>query len=143
MRVTTHTDYALRTLIFVACYPERRITTHDVAAAYDISVNHLLKIVNQLGSLGYLNVARGHGGGLTLGRDARKISIGDVTRDFEPDLDLVECFDPQADRCTISKSCRLKSVLGDALDAFFAVLDDHTLADIVARRATALRRLLD
>ena len=53
-------------------------------------------------------------------------------RESETDFRLVECFDPGSDTCTLTPDCRLKGVLGKALKAYFAELDQVTLADIAA-----------
>ena len=143
MRITAQTDFALRTLLYLACHDDRRVTTGEVAEAYDISLNHLLKVVRRLAQLGYVEATRGRDGGLTLARPLEDVRVGAIVRDFEPDLDLVECFDPDRDLCVISPVCGLKSALGKALDAFLAELDAVTLAQLATeRRQRSLRRHL-
>jgi len=143
MRITTHTDYALRTLLFLATHADRRVTTGEIARAYDISSHHLLKVVHRLGHLGYVETTRGRDGGLALARPLDEIRVGRLVREFEPDLDLVECFDSERDACVISPACGLKSALRRALDAFLAELDGVTLAVLAGeRRRRGLRRHL-
>lgn len=141
MRLTLHTDYALRLLTYLALKPNDVATIRDVAETYGISRNHLVKIADGLRHAGFIDTQRGRGGGLRLARPAHAIGIGAVVRAMEEDLDLVECFDPQTDRCRIGPSCRLKHLLHEALDAWMAVLDKATLADLV-ERPKPLRRLL-
>ena len=140
MRLTRHTDYSLRVLMFLAVSPQRFGTITQIAEAYGISRNHLMKVVQALGQKGYLETTRGKGGGLALKTAPEQINIGQVVRDMEADLDLVECFGP-ADRCAITPGCRLRQVLIDALDAFLDVLDRRTLADL-AEAPEPLVRLL-
>ena len=141
MRLTLHTDYALRLLMHLAVTPDRLATISEVAEAFAISRNHLVKVAHGLGQAGFIETLRGRGGGLRLARAPQDIVVGDVVRVMEEDFRIVECFDPAANTCRISPACRLKGLLGDALDAWLAVLDEATLADLVARPAP-LRRLL-
>ena len=141
MRLTLHTDYALRLLMHLALAPERRVTISDVAEAFAISRNHLVKVAHELGKAGFVETVRGRGGGLRLARPAAEIAIGDVVRAMEEDFRIVECFDRGASTCCIAPACRLKRLLRDALEAWAAVLDGATLADLVERPAP-LRRLL-
>ncbi|HVJ53705.1 MAG TPA: Rrf2 family transcriptional regulator [Aliidongia sp.] len=133
MRLTLHTDYALRTLIYLGLRPDRRVSIREIAEAYGISENHLVKLVHKLGQGGMIETIRGKGGGLRLGRPAAEIGIGDVVRFTEEDLALVDCFQADGRRhCAITDACRLQLLLHDALDAFMAVLDTRTLADLLA-----------
>ncbi|VVE16645.1 HTH-type transcriptional repressor NsrR [Pandoraea capi] len=141
MRLTDHTDYSLRTLIYVAVHPDELVHVQSVADAFDIPKNHLVKIVQKLGQLGFLHTVRGRSGGIRLGRAPQRIGLGEVVRAMEPDFAMVECFHQGDNACVITSACHLRSVLGDALRAYFAVLDRYTLADLVDQPAE-LRRLL-
>ena len=134
MRLTAFTDYSLRVLMFLAAKPERRATVGEICAAFDIKVNHLTKVVHHLAKRGWLSTARGKGGGLTLALPAARIGIGRVVRDTEGQALPAECFSAEASRCAIVGHCRLKGVLAEAVEAFYAVLDRYTLADITANR---------
>jgi|SRR5690554_1103709 len=144
MRVTRYTDYALRVLMYLAVY-EQRVTIADIATRYGISKNHLMKVVQQLNQLGYVNAARGKNGGLQLGRLAEDINIGALVRHTEQDFTLVECFNSDTDTCTLTSVCRLKGIFSEALAAFLAVLDNYTLADLTPNKKhnTQLLRLLN
>ncbi|VFR20924.1 Nitrite-sensitive transcriptional repressor NsrR [plant metagenome] len=140
MKLTDYTDYSLRVLIYVAVHPGELVTIQHIADAFDIPKNHLVKVVQHLGQVGYLQTIRGRSGGIRLGRPAADINIGEVIRGTEPDFGMVECF--QADnRCVITRACGLKGVLHEALQAYFAVLDGYTLADIVQKPGTLHRML--
>lgn len=141
MRLTMHTDYALRLLMHLALAPDRLVTISEVAEAYAISRNHLVKVAHELGKEGFVEAVRGRGGGLRLARVPEQIGIGEVVRAMEEDFRIVECFDRKINACCIAPACRLKHLLADALNAWLAVLDGATLADLVARPAP-LRRLL-
>lgn len=135
MRITRYTDYSLRVLMYVALVPEGRLSTiREVAEAYDISRNHLMKVVNELTALGYLQAQRGKNGGIRLNRPAEEINVGELVRHMEASLALVECFGSD-NHCTITPLCQLKHALANAMEAFFSTLDDYTLADLLPRRS--------
>jgi len=140
MRLTLFTDYTLRALIYLAVQPDRLVTIGDIAEAYGISTNHLMKVVHQLATAGDVVTVRGQHGGLRLGRAAQDINLGAVVRRTEAEFAIVPCFGSEQD-CAIRPECVLAGVLDDALRAFLAVLDGRTLADLVAPRA-ALAQLL-
>ena len=134
MRLTTFTDYSLRVLIFLAARPGRRATIAEISAAYEISENHLTKVVHFLGKAGWLTNVRGKGGGLELAMAPEAIGLGDVVRHAEGTDVPAECFEEEGGHCAITRICRLRGVFGEALGAFHAVLDKYTLADLVGNR---------
>lgn len=131
MRLSLFSDYSLRVLMYAAGKSDH-FSISEVAGAYRISRNHLVKIINQLARLGYLETRRGRGGGICLGRPAAEIRLGDVVRQTEGTDSLVECFDPSTNTCAIHHHCLLKSALARAQDAFYDSLNQHTLADLAA-----------
>jgi len=141
MRLTTFTDYSLRVLIYVAAQRERRATIADVAHAFGISANHLTKVVHFLGKQGFLANVRGRGGGLELAVRASRINVGAVVRSAEGASVPVECFDAATNKCVISRACGLRRVLADAMRAFYAILAQYTLEDLV-RDDAPLARIL-
>jgi Rrf2 family transcriptional regulator, nitric oxide-sensitive transcriptional repressor len=144
MKLTSFTDYSLRVLIFLAAEPGRRATIAEIASVFDIKQNHLTKVVHFLGRQGFVETLRGKGGGLMLAMAPEDIVVGHVVRQTEG-VDLpAECFDPANNTCRISRICRLRGVLKRATQAFYAVLDDCTLADLVHNdRALAKMLQLD
>jgi Rrf2 family nitric oxide-sensitive transcriptional repressor len=132
--LTTYTDYALRVLIRLALRPDDLTTISEIAQAYGISEHHLMKVVHQLGTAGYIETVRGHGGGLRLAQKPPDIIVGHVVRLTEPDLGLVECFRTPG-VCAIEPACVLSKALGEALSAFLHVLDGYTLADLIEKPA--------
>ena len=141
MRLTTFTDYSLRVLIFVAAHPERRATIAQIAQAFDISENHLTKVVHFLGKSGFLLNSRGRGGGLRLAKPADRINIGDVVLKAEGAPAPAECFERESNHCVMTVPCRLRGVLADAVRAFNEVLAQYTLADLVQNRAAIVKVL--
>ena len=140
MQLTTHTDYALRLLIYLAIAPAgRSATVQDAASRYGISANHMARVAQTLVQLGYIHSRRGRGGGLELAHAPGTLRLGRLVRETE-NLQLLECFGP-ASSCPIEPSCQLKRVLSRAQEAFLEVLDEFTLADITTGRA-GLNRLL-
>lgn len=143
MRLTLHTDFALRLLMYLALEPDRLQTIEAIAARYRISRNHLMKVAQTLVQAGVVDSIRGRGGGLRLARAPEAINVGAVVRATEDGFALVECFDPKGD-CIITPACSLRGPLEQALSAFLAVLDRYTLADLVKNPGSlrGMRRLL-
>lgn len=141
MRLTVYADYSLRVLTYVGLKEPNLSTVKEISESYAISRNHLMKVVHQLGLLGYLESVRGRNGGVRLALPPSDINIGAVIRQVENDLALVECFDAGASRCRIEPACMLKPILGEALAAFFSVVDGYTVQDLIAPHRR-LERLL-
>lgn len=135
MRLTLHTDYALRLLVYVATCSDSTCTTCDVAEAYGLSRDHLIKVAQTLRDLNLITTTRGRAGGIHLAMSPDKINIGALVRATEEDLFLAECMQSQGRICAISPACKLKGMLHEALAAFLAVLDKYTLADILRNRS--------
>lgn len=131
MQLTRFTDYSLRVLIYLGLHQAQLSTIGEIAKNYDISENHLMKVVHALAGHGYIETVRGKGGGMRLSRDPAMINIGDVVRDTEENLDIVECFNPANQACPLLPACALKSVLSEARKSFLATLDRYTLADLI------------
>jgi Rrf2 family transcriptional regulator, nitric oxide-sensitive transcriptional repressor len=132
MQLTKFSDYALRVLMYVHAAGGRHVTIEEMAAAYRVSRAHLMKVVNSLTRAGYLTALRGRSGGLVLARPAEDIRLGEVVRTTEPAFAIVECFSAN-NQCVVTGRCRLARVLDQALRAFLAVLDQHTLASVALR----------
>ncbi|WP_201607348.1 Rrf2 family transcriptional regulator [Psychrobacter okhotskensis] len=162
MRLTNYSDYALRSLIYLAVKPDQYSLANisDIANSYNISKSHLTKIIHQLGQLGYIDSVRGKNGGIRLACAPKDINLGVLIKQIEPDFALVECFAthlPNGERqahakglpitlidesaptskvgCVISPVCQLKGVFFEALTAFIAVLERYTLADVMNNEA--------
>lgn len=140
MRMTFHTDYALRMLIYAALHPDGVCTVSEVADAYGLSRHHLLKVALTLRNLGIIETTRGRHGGIRLAMKPDRINVGALVRSTEQDFSLVECM-PGGGSCRISPACKLRDMFAEALDAYLATLDKYTLADVVRNRG-ALRPLL-
>ena len=132
MRLTLHTDLALRLLMLLALEPNELHTIEEVARRYHVSRNHLMKVAQTLVQKGFVESLRGRGGGLKLAVPADRINLGAVVRTTEDSLALVECFDTERNTCVVASACGLRGPLQDALAAFFEVLDRYSLADLVA-----------
>ena len=141
MQLTKYSDYSLRALIYLGLNDHRRCTIREIADAYGISENHLMKLIHQLGQEGFITTTRGKNGGLQLAMPADEINLGEVFRATEGNFNLVECFARREhNTCPIAGPCALTPVLEEALDAFLGVLDRHTLADLL-KPAPALKRI--
>lgn len=139
MQLTSFTDYGLRALIYMASLPTDKMTNiSQVSEVYGVSRNHMVKIINQLGRVGFVTAVRGKNGGIRLGKPAETIRLGDVVRALEP-LSLVNC---SSDFCHITPACRLKQVLHKGVQNFLEELDNHTLADMVVDNPSLYKLLL-
>lgn len=141
MQLTKFSDYALRVLMYAQAADDRLVTIEEMATSYGVSRAHLMKVVNALTRAGFLTALRGRTGGVRLARPADSIRLGDVVRATEPDFHIVECF-ATGTHCVISGCCRLPGVMAEAVSAFLAALDGHTLASI-ALRPKDFRRILE
>lgn len=133
MQLTLFTDYSLRTLMYVSQQKGRLCTAKEVAEYYDISRNHLVKVVHNLSQLGYIESVKGKNGGIRLTSKPEKVNLRDLVVKLEPNLTLVECFDKKTNMCAATKACGLKHILHEALDAFLQTLSKYTLADTVSK----------
>ncbi|MDQ5878286.1 MAG: Rrf2 family transcriptional regulator, nitric oxide-sensitive transcriptional repressor [Pseudomonadota bacterium] len=141
MYITQHTDYALRALIYLGTNADRLVTIQEISERFDVSRNHLMKVVNALIRAGFVEGVRGKGGGLRLARVPREIVVGAVVREMEPGMDLVECFGSGC-QCILDPSCKLKVILSNALAAFLKVLDDMSLADLLGKSERTILKFL-
>lgn len=130
MRLNAQTDYSLRILMYLAAKRGEAATIQEVSTKLGLSQTHMMRIAAKLAGSGLVLATRGRAGGLTLGMDARRITVEDVVRAIEPDFALVECLGHSERTCSIEPACRLKGVLAGALAAFFAELRAVTLADL-------------
>ncbi|MFP7494491.1 Rrf2 family transcriptional regulator [Terribacillus saccharophilus] len=142
MRLTMYTDFSLRILLYLGTKERDELATiQEIATAYNISKNHLMKVAHELRQAGYIEAVRGRSGGIKLARDPEDINIGAVVRQMEDDFHLVECFNRENNTCPIASVCGLRGVLGKALHAYLQVLDAYTLKDMLGNAAD-LRMLL-
>lgn len=131
MKLTSFTDYSIRLLMYVAINKDDLVSVKEVAGVFNISKNHLMKIVHELGKEGYLETVRGKNGGFRIGKPPKDINMGKLVRFTEDDLNVVECFNEETNNCKIVNHCMFAGVLQMALDAFFDVLDGHNLDDLI------------
>ncbi|OOF01878.1 MULTISPECIES: nitric oxide-sensing transcriptional repressor NsrR [Salinivibrio] len=128
MQLTSFTDYGLRTLIFLASLPEGELTNiTEVTRLFGVSRNHMVKVINRLGQLEYIQTVRGKNGGIRLLQAPTAITVGQVVRDLEP-LELVNC---SVEFCHITPACRLKDRLAKAKQAFLNELDTCTIDALI------------
>ena len=131
MQLTQFTDYGLRSLMYLAAQPDKLCSVREIAEHYAISRNHLVKVVHRLAQLGYITSSKGKGGGIRLACKSEELRLGDIVLALEPNMYLVECFNREANTCTVVSACKLKHFLADASKVFINTLDQHTLDDVV------------
>ena len=139
MHLTRFSDNALRCLMLLALEQERAVPVPEVAARMRISYEQLVKIVQKLVALGYVETVRGRHGGVRLVVDPASLQIGTLIRQVEENFALVDCFDATRSTCPIIPACRLAGALDEALAAFFKVLDKRTLDDVLKPRRELVR----
>ncbi len=138
MRLTTMTDYAVRLLIYLGQHPDRLCTISEITECYGISQSHLMKVTSRLGRAGWITTIRGKHGGIRLGHPPQDIPLGNVIRDMENDLNLVECLgDTQT--CILIGHCTLPRILTEALQKFMDHLNQYSLADLLENTATPFK----
>lgn len=132
MQLTRFADLGLRVLMYLT--QERAqvpVTNAEIASQFQVPHNHVIKVVNKLGKLGWVETQRGRGGGLRLAVSAESLRLGDVLRGLEPTHSLVDCDTPP---CVLRQRCSVKSALDQALAAFYLSLNEHTLAALCRNR---------
>lgn len=139
--MTQFSNFAIRVLMYAALKDNGLSAVPEMARAYGASYDHLKKVAAELCRLGYLETVRGRAGGFRLKKPPDEIGIGEVIRQTEGEVILVECFDPASNTCPLPGACQLQIALQEALAAFFAALDRYTLADLM-RRPDQLSTLL-
>ncbi len=142
MQLTQYTDYSLRVLIYLSQKTKGELATiTEIADFYGISRNHLVKVVHNLATFGFIQTTRGKNGGMCLARPATEIGIGDVVRQTEPNLDIAECFNKESNSCVISPICTLKTILGDARTSFMQTLDRYTIANAMSMQSGLAKKI--
>ncbi|MBB3595784.1 Rrf2 family nitric oxide-sensitive transcriptional repressor [Rhizobium sp. BK529] len=129
MKLTLYTDYAIRTMIYLGSQEAEICSIKEVAEAYEISQNHLMKVVQDLARAGFVESIRGRNGGIRLGRPAASINLGDLLRHTESLDDILECSS-----CSIRGGCGMPPILQEATAAFIGVFDRYSVADIIKRK---------
>ncbi len=129
MQLTNFTDYGLRCLMYLTAYQDKLSTVKEIAEYYDISRNHLIKVVHRLSQLKLIESTKGKGGGIRLADNMEKLRLGDIIKMLESNMNLVECFNYENNTCKIAKTCQLRHYLYEAGQSFINVLNKYTLAD--------------
>lgn len=129
MQLTSFTDYGLRSLIYLASKPKEICSVREIAEYYNISLNHLVKVIHKLVQLEYINSSKGKGGGIKLRVSPSSIKLGDIIEKLEPNMDIVECFNKNTNTCRITNSCQFKHFIKEANRAFLKTLNNYTLED--------------
>lgn len=135
MQLTRFTDYGLRTLMYLAAHPHTLSSVKEISEYYNISRNHLVKVVHRLSQLGYIETSKGKGGGIKIIKESKDLRLGDLITCLEPNMDTVECFDADTNTCLITESCQLKHYLFEATQNFMCTMNKYTLADTIKDKA--------
>lgn len=133
MRLTLFTDYSLRTLMYLSQYQDKMCTAREIAEKYDISLNHMVKVVHKLSQLGFIYSMKGKNGGIKLNLPPEKINLWELIQKLEPDFTIVECFNSDHNTCRIVSACGLKVIFQEAMQSFAKTLSKYSLADALAK----------
>ncbi|MBK2125261.1 Rrf2 family transcriptional regulator [Fangia hongkongensis] len=134
MQLTQFTDYALRTLIYLAQHQDRRCTAKEISSFFNISHNHMIKVVHHLSKCNFIVSIKGKNGGLLLQEDVKSLDLATIIKALEPNFNIAECFNSLKNNCIITPQCKLKNVLNKALSSFMRELANYTLSDILINR---------
>ncbi|WP_018691004.1 Rrf2 family transcriptional regulator [Algicola sagamiensis] len=138
MQLSKHTDYSLRVLMYLGCHPNDQLAkVSDISARYDISQNHLVKVVHRLGKLGYVQTIRGKNGGIRLQRAPGSINLGQLVIDMEATVTPINC---QQEGCILTGMCHLKPILDEAMNAFLDTMRQYSLADLMKNSPQLIQR---
>lgn len=141
MRLTSFTNYALRSLQLAALRDPALVRVDEVARIHRLSRSHVVKIVHELGKANLLETFRGRNGGFRLARPAEEITVGEVVRLTEGPFHVVECLDPATNSCALIGACRLTGLFHRATSAFLGELDKMTIAEIAGNRDALMARI--
>lgn len=136
MRLTKRTNIAMRVLMYCAVHADRMVIKSEISDVCNISQNHLAQVIHRLALSGFLKTHRGRNGGMTLGRAASSIRVGDVFRATESEVPITECFADALNTCPLIGACRLRGAIAAAVEAFYGTLDDVTLSDLICDNAS-------
>ncbi|WP_034587494.1 MULTISPECIES: Rrf2 family transcriptional regulator [Acinetobacter] len=128
MQLNKFTDYALRILMYIAQPKEVPYNIAELANELQVSENHAMKIVHFMAKQDWLITTRGRGGGIRLNPLTLKIPLGQIVRVLQQDSQVVECNTPP---CVLRSNCGLKGILDNAVEQFYASLDQYSLSDVV------------
>lgn len=134
MQLTSFTDYGIRVLMYLATQPEQISSVKEIAEYYNISRNHLAKIIHRLSQLGYINTSKGKGGGIQISKGIEKLNLGEIIIALEPNFNIVECFDAQNNTCRITNSCQFKHYISEARENFINTMNKYTLGDTIQNK---------
>ncbi|MCO5113269.1 MAG: Rrf2 family transcriptional regulator [Bdellovibrionaceae bacterium] len=129
MRLTDHTDYSFRVLMYLN-QKKQPATLNELSEKLDVSKNNLIKVSNQLAKLGYITTTRGRTGGLVINEDTGSRTLKEILLETEESFHLAGCFKSNRCDCSFVKNCLLKQSLKKALDSFLNSLAEKTLNDI-------------
>lgn len=138
MHLTRFTDYSIKVLSHLATHPEQRVTIRQISDIYNISRNHLMKVVSFLSSHDYVDSQRGPGGGIQLKKPATEINLADIVVDAEGDLSMLDCMREHPARVSASDR-QLRSIMTQALEAFIETLGAYSLADLATPEPSGRR----
>ena len=141
MRLTLYSDYSLRVLMYLALKGKDKSTISEISDSYNISKEHLRKVVHNLSKEGYLKTNTGRTGGLLLAKPASEIVVGEIVRMTEEDFKIVECFEPVTNHCVLETDCKLRGVLNEGLLSFLGVLDKYTIQDLITQKVVLRKSL--
>ncbi|MFT5369464.1 MAG: Rrf2 family nitric oxide-sensitive transcriptional repressor [Candidatus Latescibacterota bacterium] len=138
MHLSKFCDYALRSLMYLGARPGSVTVADEIAKAFGVSSNHIVKSLQGLTRAGHVQSVSGRGGGYVLDRPPSSIRVGDVVKQLEPNLHMAECFSQEKNTCPLTPGCGLESALSHACQTFIETLNQYTLEDLIASQTEKL-----
>jgi len=128
MHLTKFTDNSLRVIIYVSANADRKVNISEIAEVCAIPRNHLTKVIHTMATKGLITTTRGKGGGISMARPPNQLKVGEIIRAMEGVGEIINCETPQ---CPMARLCELRSILHKGQNAFFAAMDEYTVADLI------------
>ena len=133
MVITRATEYAIRTVVFLAQQPQDEIVLKkDICRTQDVTPAFLTKILQPLIKSGIVNSQRGVGGGFLLAKAPTAITLLDILQAEEGPLKLNHCL-VEEDICRREGYCSVHEVWGEAQNKMIEVLQNYNIAELVQR----------
>ena len=136
MKLSTKGRYGARAMLDLALHSNinEPVTLNSIAERQDISEQYLEQIFSVLRKSGLVESVRGAQGGYRLGRDASKITVGDIVRVLEGSLDPVDCIScDNTTKCDRYDLCVMKDVWQKVSDSINSAVDSFTLYDLMEK----------
>ena len=141
MKLTKKTRYGTRLLLDLAQHQhEGAVQMREISIRQNISVKYLEQIIRPLKKANFVKSFRGPKGGHMLAKKPEKITLGDITRLFEDQPELVDCIS-EPEMCPKSDDCVVRLGWQKATIALYKELDSISIANLLKDKTRSLNSL--